>query len=155
QLRERSYPHYPVFNHMRTLWLQRGSCSGTVVALIPRCHGRCSLLFSLDTTKSNQERRAPNIHATFQTEQVMKLIVAVIRPEKLAAVQKALNKREMCQMTVSNVFGSGHERGHSCIYRGVRFEENLIPRLKLEVAVENDCVDSAVNAIRQNANTGH
>ena len=67
----------------------------------------------------------------------MKLVVGIIRPEKLAAVQRALRKRDLSQMTVSHVFGGGHERGHSYIYRSVTIEESLIPRLKLEVAIDD------------------
>jgi nitrogen regulatory protein PII len=91
----------------------------------------------------------------YPREHNMKLIVAIIRPDKLAAVQKALNKRDICQMTVSHALGTGHERGHSYVYRSTRIEENLISRLKLEVAVDDGSVDSIVQAIRQTAATGH
>jgi nitrogen regulatory protein P-II 1 len=84
----------------------------------------------------------------------MKLVVAVFRPERLAAVQRALEKRMIERMTVTNAVGSGHERGPSFIYRSATVEERLLSRLRLEVALDDDAVDSAVDAIRQTAWTG-
>jgi nitrogen regulatory protein P-II 1 len=85
----------------------------------------------------------------------MKLVVAIIRPEKLTAVQSVLSRYDIDQMTVSNVFGCGHERGTAYIYRTTTVEDKMLPRLKLEVAVEDHAVDSAVTAIRESALTGH
>src|SRR5689334_8843846 len=93
-------------------------------------------------------------HSFLHKEHRMKLVVAVIRSEKLAAVQQALAEYNLDQITVSNVFGSGRERGHSYIYRSQTIEERLVPRLKLEVAVDDTFVTSTVNAIRRNAQTG-
>ncbi|HMF18895.1 MAG TPA: P-II family nitrogen regulator [Gemmataceae bacterium] len=84
----------------------------------------------------------------------MKLVVAIIRAEKLAAVQKALNSFDIDQMTVSNAFGSGHARGQTLIYRNTTIEEKLLPRIKLEIAVDDNFVDFAVDAIQQAGKTG-
>lgn len=84
----------------------------------------------------------------------MKLVVAIIRPDKLAPVQKALYGRDIDQMTVSSVFGSGHARGQSCIYRGTTVEEKMVSRYKLEVVVEDWAADAAVAAIQEAARTG-
>jgi nitrogen regulatory protein PII len=84
----------------------------------------------------------------------MKLIVAVIRPGQLAAVQRALDKRLIAQMTITDAFGSGHERGPVSIYRGTTVEERLLRRLRLEVAVDDDAADTAVEVIRRTARTG-
>jgi nitrogen regulatory protein PII len=85
---------------------------------------------------------------------IMKLVVAIIRPEKLESVQSALKKQNIDQMTISNVVGSGHERGRTLIYRSSSIEESLIPRLKLEIAVEDSLVDSATEAIQSHGKTG-
>src|SRR5215471_6485101 len=58
----------------------------------------------------------------------MKLIVAIIRPEKLEAVQAALNERDVYLMTVSNVRGCGRQRGYTEVYRGTEFQVQLLPR---------------------------
>lgn len=84
----------------------------------------------------------------------MKLIVGIIRPEQLAAVQRALYGRDIDQMTVCSVHGSGHERGPSLIYRGAAVEEKMISRCKLEVVVEDWQADAAVAAIQAAAQTG-
>jgi nitrogen regulatory protein PII len=84
----------------------------------------------------------------------MKLVVAIIRPEKLESVQSALKKQNIDQMTISNVVGSGHERGRTLIYRSSTVQESLIPRLKLEVAVEDSLVDRAIETIQSHGKTG-
>ncbi len=84
----------------------------------------------------------------------MKLIVAILRPERLSAVRNALTKRELDQMTVTQVAGCGHEQGPSYIYRGSVFRDVTIPRVRVELAVEDDYADTAVRAIQQNAQTG-
>ena len=60
----------------------------------------------------------------------MKLIVAIIRPEKLEAVQAALNERDVYLMTVSDVRGCGRQRGYTEVYRGTEFQVRLLPKLK-------------------------
>jgi nitrogen regulatory protein P-II 2 len=77
----------------------------------------------------------------------MKLIVAVIRPEKLEAVQRALNEYAVYLMTVSDVRGCGRQRGFTEVYRGSEFQVRLLPKLKLEIAVNDAFVDAAVEAI--------
>jgi nitrogen regulatory protein PII len=84
----------------------------------------------------------------------MKLVVAIIRTEKLQAVQSALKKQNIDQMTVANVVGSGNERGRTLIYRSTTIEESLIPRLRLEIAVEDSLVEGAVEAIQTHGETG-
>ena len=66
----------------------------------------------------------------------MKMIVAIIRPEKLEAVQRALNERDVYLMTVSDVRGCGRQRGFTEVYRGQEFQVRLLPKLKLEIARE-------------------
>ena len=65
----------------------------------------------------------------------MKLIVAIIRPERLEAVQHALNERDVYLMTVSDVRGCGRQRGYTEVYRGTEIQIRLLPKVKLEIAV--------------------
>src|SRR5215212_1782646 len=84
----------------------------------------------------------------------MKLIVAIIRPEKLEAVQSALADRDVYLMTVSDVRGCGRQRGYTEVYRGTELRVNLLPKLKLEIAVNDVFVEAAVEAIVHSARSG-
>jgi nitrogen regulatory protein P-II 2 len=83
----------------------------------------------------------------------MKLIVAIIRPERLEAVQSALNQREVFLMTVSDVRGCGRQRGYTEVYRGTEMQIRLLPKLKLEIAVNDAFVEAAIEAIVHAART--
>jgi nitrogen regulatory protein P-II 1 len=84
----------------------------------------------------------------------MKLIVAVIRPEQLEAVQAALAEQDVYLMTVSDVRGCGRQRGYTEVYRGAEYQIRLLPKLKLEIAVNEAFVEAAVEAIVHAARTG-
>ena len=84
----------------------------------------------------------------------MKLIVAIIRPEKLEAVQQALNERDVYLMTVTDVRGCGRQRGYTEVYRGAEFQVRLLPKLKLEIAVNEAFVEATVEAIIHAARSG-
>ena len=84
----------------------------------------------------------------------MKMIVAVIRPEKLEAVQRALSERDVYLMTVTDVRGCGRQRGFTEVYRGTEFQVRLLPKLKLEIAVPDPEVSDVVSAIARAARTG-
>lgn len=77
----------------------------------------------------------------------MKMIVAIIRPDKLDAVMAALDEREIHLMTVSDVRGCGRQRGYSEMYRGAEYKTRLLAKLKLEIAVNEDFVVPAIEAI--------
>jgi len=81
----------------------------------------------------------------------MKLIVAIIRPEKLDAVQDALNEREVYLMTVSDVRGCGRQRGYTETFRGGKIQLRLVSKVKLEIAVNDDFVKPTVDAILKTA----
>lgn len=83
----------------------------------------------------------------------MKLIVAIIRPERLEAVQAALNERDIYLMTVSDVRGCGRQRGYTEVYRSTEITVRLLPKLKLEIAVNEAFVEAAVEAIIHAART--
>lgn len=84
----------------------------------------------------------------------MKLIVAIIRPERLEAVQAALNERDVYLMTVSDVRGCGRQRGFTEVYRGTEIQVRLLPKLKIEIAVNDAFVEAAVEAIVHAARSG-
>src|SRR5262245_65568300 len=77
----------------------------------------------------------------------MKMVVAIIRPDKLEAVQAALNEREVYLMTVSDVRGCGRQRGYTEVYRGTEIQVRLLPKLKLEIAVNDAFAEACVGAI--------
>ena len=84
----------------------------------------------------------------------MKMIVAIIRPDKLEAVQEALNQRDVYLMTVSDVRGCGRQRGFTEVYRGTELQIRLLPKLKLEIAVNEPFVEATIEAIVHAARTG-
>ena len=84
----------------------------------------------------------------------MKLITAIIRPEKLEAVQEALSERDVYLMTVTDVRGCGRQRGFTEVYRGAEFQARLLPKIKLEIAVNDAFVEATTEAIVHAARTG-
>lgn len=84
----------------------------------------------------------------------MKLIIAVIQPYKLPDVKKALYDAQVYKMTVSNAVGSGAQRGYTEAYRGVVHEVNLLKKVRLEIAVNEDFVEPTIAAIIKGARTG-
>lgn len=84
----------------------------------------------------------------------MKKIEAIIRHFKLADVKEALAQTGVKGMTVTEVRGFGRQKGHTEIYRGVEYGVDLVPKIKIEVAVADDEVDSVVATISRVANTG-
>jgi len=85
----------------------------------------------------------------------MKMIIAIIRPEKLEAVQAALEKIEIYLMTASDVRGCGRQRGYTENYRGNEGFIRLLSKVKLEIAVNEDFVKPAVEAIATAARSGN
>ncbi|WP_130537535.1 P-II family nitrogen regulator [Thiomicrorhabdus indica] len=84
----------------------------------------------------------------------MKLITAIIKPFKLDDVRDALHAIDIHGMTVTEVKGYGRQKGHTEMYRGAEYVVDFLPKLKLEIAVSESIVDSAVEGIIQAAQTG-
>jgi nitrogen regulatory protein P-II 1 len=84
----------------------------------------------------------------------MKMIVAIIRPERLEDVQAALARSDVYLMTVSDVRGCGVQGGYTEVYRGTEFKVRLLQKLKLEIAVNDAIVEAAVEAIVHAARSG-
>ena len=83
----------------------------------------------------------------------MKLVTAIIKPFKIDDVRAALMKLGVNGMTVTEVKGFGRQKGHTEVYRGAEYTTNLLPKVKIEVAVADSQVASVVSAIRAAANT--
>jgi nitrogen regulatory protein P-II 2 len=84
----------------------------------------------------------------------MKMIVAIIRPEKLEEVKAALNEKEVYLITVTDVRGCGRQRGFEETFRGNTGVTRLLPKIKLEIAVNDAFVKPTVEAIKKTAHTG-
>jgi len=84
----------------------------------------------------------------------VKLITAIIKPFKLDDVREALSEIGLAGMTATEVKGFGRQKGHTELYRGAEYVVDFLPKVKLEIAVSDDQVDRAIEAIIQAANTG-
>jgi nitrogen regulatory protein P-II 1 len=84
----------------------------------------------------------------------MKLIVAIIQPSRLESVKAALTDVEVFRLTVMDVQGFGRQKGHTEAYRGHEFSVNLLRKVRLEIAVNDDFVEPTVNAIIKGGRTG-
>ena len=85
----------------------------------------------------------------------MKLIIAYIQPDKLNDVKKSLYEHEIFKMSVTNAVGCGQQKGYHESYRGIDYEVNLLKKVRIEIAVNNDYVDRTVEAIIEGARTGN
>jgi nitrogen regulatory protein P-II 1 len=84
----------------------------------------------------------------------MKKIEAVIKPFKLEDVKDALAELGITGMTVSEVKGYGRQKGHSELYRGAEYVVDFLPKIKMEMVVDDDQADAVVNAVVEAARTG-
>ncbi|HEY8593935.1 MAG TPA: P-II family nitrogen regulator [Devosiaceae bacterium] len=84
----------------------------------------------------------------------MKLVMAIIKPSRLEDVRQALNTLDVHGMTVTEVKGYGRQKGHSEIYRGAEYAVHFLPKLKIEIAVDDALLDAVTAAIRETAQTG-
>lgn len=84
----------------------------------------------------------------------MKLIVAIVQPHKFPEIKKALYDVQVFKMTVSDAMGCGQQKGYPQGYTGKIEEVNLLKKLRLEIAVNEDFVETTINAIIQGARTG-
>ncbi len=84
----------------------------------------------------------------------MKKIEAIIKPYKLEALKEAVGTLGIQGMTISEVKGFGRQKGHTEIYRGAEYIVDFIPKMKVEIVVDEDLVDQVVEKIRTSVNTG-
>lgn len=84
----------------------------------------------------------------------MKLVIAIIQPHKLEEVKKELYKEEINLITVSEVLGHGRQKGVAEVYRGAKETGNLLRKIRLEIAVNDNFVEKTIQAIVKGAKTG-
>ncbi|MGY2875459.1 nitrogen regulatory protein P-II 1 [Marmoricola sp. URHA0025 HA25] len=84
----------------------------------------------------------------------MKLVTGVIKPHKWEDVRSALETIGVTGMTVSEVSGYGRQKGHTEVYRGAEYDIALVPKIRLEIVVDDQDVDAVVDAIVASAQTG-
>jgi nitrogen regulatory protein P-II 2 len=84
----------------------------------------------------------------------VKIVIAYIQPHKLKDVKQALYKAQVYKMSVTNAMGCGEQQGYEESYRGIRFEVNLLKKVRLEIAVNENFVEKTIDAIIEGAKTG-
>ena len=84
----------------------------------------------------------------------MKFIIAIIKPFKLEDVREALSKVGIQGLTATEVKGFGRQKGHTELYRGAEYIVDFLPKVKIEIALDDDMLEVAIQAISKTANTG-
>jgi nitrogen regulatory protein PII len=84
----------------------------------------------------------------------MKLIKSIVRPNKIDEVKDALARLNISGMTVTEVRGHGLQKGHTAIYRGKEYNVSLLPKMEVEIVVNDSLADEAIKAIVEAARTG-
>jgi nitrogen regulatory protein P-II 1 len=84
----------------------------------------------------------------------MRLVTAILRPHAVDDVREALTELGVHGMTVSDVHGFGRQRGHVEVYRGAEYQVDLVPKVRLEILVDDDAADGVVRAVVETARTG-
>jgi nitrogen regulatory protein P-II 1 len=84
----------------------------------------------------------------------MKMIQAIIRPEKLDDVKRALEEKGFIALTIIDVKGRGEQKGITLQYRGKKMEVDLLPKVKIEIVVKDEEAEAAISTIRATARTG-
>ena len=84
----------------------------------------------------------------------MKMIIAIIKPFKLDEVREALSSIGVQGITATDVKGFGRQKGHTELYRGAEYVVDFLPKIKLDIAVDDSLVDKTVDTILSTANTG-
>lgn len=104
---------------------------------------------SLDLPFTGQQRGNPGKGSGH-----MKYIIAIIKPFKLEEVREALGALGIQGITVTEVKGHGRQRGHTEFYRGAEYAVSFVPKIKIEVAVDNAIADRVIEAVQISAQTG-
>ncbi|MEG3591941.1 MAG: P-II family nitrogen regulator [Pseudomonadota bacterium] len=84
----------------------------------------------------------------------MKMVMAIIKPFKLEEVRDALSEKGVQGLTVTEVKGYGRQKGHTELYRGAEYVVDFLPKIKLEIAIQDDQLESVIEALAAAANTG-
>jgi nitrogen regulatory protein P-II 1 len=84
----------------------------------------------------------------------MMLVTAIVRPFALGDIRAGLDRLDITGMTVSEVSGYGRQRGHTEVYRGDDYHVELVPKVRIELVVDDDLVEKVIDTVRQSAHTG-
>ncbi|MFE0100142.1 P-II family nitrogen regulator [Streptomyces sp. NPDC059009] len=84
----------------------------------------------------------------------MKLVTAIVKPFRLDEVKTALQELGVHGLTVTEASGYGRQRGHTEVYRGAEYQVDLVPKVRIEVVIEDDDLDAVVDAVVRAARTG-
>jgi nitrogen regulatory protein PII len=84
----------------------------------------------------------------------MKLVKSIVRPNKVDEIREALERLSISGLTVTDVRGHGRQKGHTAVYRGKEYSVSLLPKVEIEIVVQDDMVDDAIAAITAAARTG-
>src|SRR5215467_1371823 len=115
---------------------------------------------TLARLSTSYRKREPDLRAgLFQLNPAiivasMKLIKAIIRPNKLEEVKDALTKLSIAGMTVTEVRGHGRQKGHKAVYRGTEYSVTLLPKIMIELVIQDEMVDDTIKTIIETARTG-
>ena len=85
----------------------------------------------------------------------MQLVIAIIKPAKLNDVREALEQVGCQGMTITEVRGFGRQKGHTELYRGAEYRIDFLPKIRIDIAVTDDQLEAAIDAIRDAAHTGN
>jgi nitrogen regulatory protein P-II 1 len=85
----------------------------------------------------------------------VKLVTAIVRPERVNAISTALERFGVNGLTVSQASGYGRQRGHTEVYRGAEYNSDLLPKMRLEVLANEDALGGVMAAIEEGGRTGH
>ena len=94
------------------------------------------------------------VKLNLRKEKNMRIVMAIIKPHKLEEVREGLTSLGIEGMTITEVKGYGRQKGQAEIYRGAEYSINYLPKLKIELAVNDEVVDSVIEAITKSAQTG-
>jgi nitrogen regulatory protein P-II 2 len=104
------------------------------------------------------QNRSKRVHGKWAggrvREEGMKYVIAIVKPNRLDDVRKALAEIGVKGMTLSEAKGYGRQKGHTEIYRGAEYQIDFVPKAKIELAIDDALLPSVVESIRRNARTG-
>jgi nitrogen regulatory protein P-II 1 len=126
-----------------------GTLARTVLLAGPYAHGSQG-----HRPFRNADRSAPTRISKPKRQSLMKKIEAIIKPFKLDDVKEALHELGLQGITVLEAKGFGRQKGHTELYRGAEYVVDFLPKVKIELVIEDNLVEQAVEAIQQAARTG-
>src|SRR5262245_29304693 len=109
---------------------------------------------SIESSKVIFRNQPDILSRNFWREDSMKLIKAIVRPNKLEEVKDALTKLNIAGMTVTEVRGHGRQKGHKAVYRGTEYSVTLLPKIMIELVIHDEVAEDVIKTIIETARTG-